>query len=290
MTISELKQLFAEELSERYSREEISMLYLIFGERILNKTAAVLRNSGGETLDINTNSQFRNTLMRLKMGKPYQQILGDTEFFGLKFFVNEHVLIPRPETEELLQLAINKIKTFISPTGGQQILTEKPKKILDIGTGSGIIPIVLKKHFPEFEITAVDLSPKALEIAGKNAAFHHTDIDFVQADYLQLEINGNFDVIISNPPYIGNDEKPDIPDSVKDYEPEMALFSPTSDPLLFYRKIALDAEKHLSASGLIFLEINQKHGAQTLELFKNFNQKELLKDISGNDRMLFISK
>lgn len=282
MIISELKELFRNELSDLYSDSELNELFHIFSEKILNLNKIELRNSLHILLTVNQQNQFENVISELKTGKPYQQVLGEAEFYGLTFFVNENVLIPRPETEELLEFAINKIQ---SSEFKDQIL-----KILDIGTGSGIIPIVLKKHFPSAEISAIDYSEKALEIARKNAEFHQTEINFIHADYLNAELTENLDVIISNPPYIGVDEETDIAESVKAFEPKMALFSPTSDALIFYRKIAEDATKYLSENGLVFLEINQKLGNETLELFDNFSESQLIKDISGNDRIVFARK
>lgn len=282
MIISELKELFRNELSDLYSDSELNELFHIFSEKILNLNKIELRNSRHILLTVNQQNQFENVISELKTGKPYQQVLGEAEFYGLTFFVNENVLIPRPETEELLEFAINKIQ---SSEFKDQIL-----KILDIGTGSGIIPIVLKKHFPSAEISAIDYSEKALEIARKNAEFHQTEINFIHADYLNAELTENLDVIISNPPYIGVDEETDIAESVKEFEPKMALFSPTSDALIFYRKIAEDATKYLSENGLVFLEINQKLGNETLELFDNFSESQLIKDISGNDRIVFARK
>ena len=219
-------------------------------------------------------------ISELKTSKPYQHILSETDFYGMTFFVNENVLIPRPETEELLELAIKKIKS--SAFDNQSL------KILDIGTGSGIIPLVLKKHFPEAEVTSIDLSEKALEVAKKNAAFHQLTINFIHADYLNFDLKENFDIIISNPPYIAIDEEKEIEHSVKGFEPTMALFSPTSDALIFYRKIAEDSKKHLNKNGLLFLEINQKLGSETLDLYRNdFEEAALIKDLSENDRFVF---
>ena len=222
--------------------------------------------------------EFEKVTKELKKGKPYQQILGYTEFYGNRFFVDENVLIPRPETEELLELAISKIKNLKSKI--------QHLKLLDVGTGSGIIPITLKKHFPKAIVSAIEISEKALEIAQKNADFHQTEIKFLQADYLNTDLTENYDVIISNPPYIGIDENTEIEDSVKGFEPNIALFSPTSDALIFYRKIAKDCETNLNKKGLFFLEINQKLGKETLKLFKNFSESELVKDLSGNDRFV----
>ena len=257
---------FSEALATIYSKEESRILYRYFLEDFQERKL------------VNLASEFKKVTEELKKGKPYQQILGYTEFYGNRFFVDENVLIPRPETEELLELAISKIKNLKSKI--------QNLKLLDVGTGSGIIPITLKKHFPDAEISAMDISEKALEIAQKNADFHQTEIKFLQADYLNTDLTEKYDVIISNPPYIGIDENTEIEDSVKGFEPNIALFSPTQDALIFYRKITKDCENHLNKNGLFFLEINQKLGNETLELFKNFSESELVKDLSGNDRFV----
>lgn len=279
MTISDYKKFFKIELSELYNNSETAFLSAVFIEKITGFNSFYQRRFSDQELLIDDEKKLSDALSELKTGKPYQHILGETEFYGMSFFVNEHVLIPRPETEELLELAIKKIHSALS--------IEKPR-ILDIGTGSGIIPLVLKKHFPDAEVSSIDYSEKALEVAKRNADFHQLDINFIHTDYLNFELKKQFDVIISNPPYIGIDEQNEIEDSVKGFEPTMALFSPTSDALIFYRKIAEDAQKYLSDNGLLFLEINQKLGPETLELYKNgFTEAELIKDLSGNDRFIF---
>ncbi len=288
MKLSEIKAIFQNELSELYSKSEIEELFSIFCESFLELNKIELRHNLDKDLTEIDAKKFSEALSELKTGKPFQQILGETEFYGMKFFVNEHVLIPRPETEELLELAINKIQEKSKKNQGL--------KILDIGTGSGIIPIVLKKYFPEAEVSSIDISKDALEIAKKNAEFHKVEINFVNKDYLNEVFDSSqtdnevYDIIISNPPYIGIEENVDIEDSVKGFEPNLALFSPTSDALIFYRKIAEDCKNHLFENGMVFLEINQKLGKETLELFLNFSESVLLKDISGNDRMIFAQK
>lgn len=280
MTILELKTLFTENLSSHFTTSEGAELYSIFIEKELGYNKFQQRQSENEILSEKQIENFRALISELKTGKPFQQILGETEFYGLKFFVDEHILIPRPETEELLELAIEKIKA--------RSLKSEVIKILDIGTGSGIIPIVLKKHFPQAEISAIDFSEKALKTAKRNADFHEVEINFIHQDYLNADLTEIYDVIISNPPYIGKEEEVEIADSVKEFEPKMALFSPTSNALIFYEKIAKDCENHLAKNGLIFLEINQKLGNETRELFVDvLSEVELLKDISGNERFVW---
>jgi release factor glutamine methyltransferase len=280
MTILEFKRYFKNELSKLYTEAESAKLYSIFLYEKTGFDAFQQRRFAHQELLISDEEDLKEILQELKKGKPYQQILGHTEFYGNRFFVDENVLIPRPETEELLEITIQRLKK----------LKIKKLKILDVGTGSGIIPITLKKHFPDTEISAMDISEKALEIAQKNATFHKTRINFIQSDYLNTDFTEKYDVIISNPPYIGIDENAEIEDSVKGFEPNIALFSPTSDALIFYRKIAKDAEQFLNENGMIFLEINQKLGKETLELFQNFSEFQLIKDLSVNDRFVMGKK
>jgi len=283
MTILEFKKYFKNELSELYTEAESAQLYSIFMYETVGFDRFQQRRFAHQELLISDEEDLKKILIELKTGKPYQQILGYTEFYGLRFSVDENVLIPRPETEELLELIIERLKSFSFGEGFRM-------RILDIGTGSGIIPITLKKHFSNTEISAMDISEKALEIAKKNAEFHQTEINFIQADYLNTELTEKYDVIISNPPYIGIDENVEIEDSVKGFEPNIALFSPTSDALIFYKKIAKDGEKYLNENGMIFLEINQKLGKETLELFSNYSESRLIKDLSGNDRFVLAKK
>ena len=282
MTILEFKRYFKSELSELYTEAESAQLYSVFLYEKTGFDRFQQRRFAHQELLISDEEELQEITSELKTGKPYQQILGHTEFYGKKFFVDENVLIPRPETEELVELAKIEIQNLKSKI--------QNLKLLDIGTGSGIIPITLKKHFPNAEISAIDISEKALEIAKKNADFHKKEINFIQADFLNTELTENYDIIISNPPYIGIEENIEIEDSVKGFEPNIALFSPTSDALIFYKKIAKDGEKYLNENGMIFLEINQKLGKETLELFSNYSESRLIKDLSGNDRFVLAKK
>ncbi len=280
MTYQDYKIYFKEQLSSNYTDAESSILFDIFTQHLTNWNQIELRKAMPLEVEEIHLKELQNIINELKTGKPYQQILGEAEFYGLKFFVDEHVLIPRPETEELVELAINKIKTLGSD--------KKIFKILDIGTGSGIIPIVLQKHFPEATISAIDYSENALKTATRNSDFHKVEINFIHQNYLSTKLNEVYDVIISNPPYIGIEEEDEIGDSVKDFEPKMALFSPTSNALIFYEKIADDCKNHLSENGLVFLEINQKLGKETLELFTDvLSEAKLMKDLSGNERFVW---
>ena len=282
MTILEFKRHFKNELSEIYAESESAEIYSIFVQKMVGFDRHLQRRFQNQELLKSDIEDLEKVISELITGKPFQQILGETEFYGLQIFVDENVLIPRPETEELLELAIEKIK---------ENFQKKELKILDIGTGSGIIPIVLKKKFPNANVSAIDYSENALKIAQKNAKFHEVEIELIHQDYLNENLSEKYDVIISNPPYIGIDEENEIADSVKEFEPKMALFSPNSNTLIFYEKIAKDCKNQLAEDGMIFLEINQKLGVETRNLYQEIlSEVHLMKDISGNDRFVWGKK
>lgn len=216
-------------------------------------------------------------VVRLKQFEPIQYILGETEFYGLRLKVNPSVLIPRPETEELVQWII------------QGNLPEN-SRILDIGTGSGCIALSLKSHLKNIQVSGMDISEKALEVARQNALKNRLEVDFFQADVLSWEdFEWDFyDVIVSNPPYIRESEKPQMHANVLEYEPENALFVSDGDPLLYYRSIAAFAKKHLVEKGLLFFEINENLGTEINELLVEygFGDIEIRKDINGKFRMV----
>ncbi|MFY0482432.1 peptide chain release factor N(5)-glutamine methyltransferase [Flavobacterium sp. PLA-1-15] len=218
-------------------------------------------------------------LAELKKEIPIQYILGNTEFFGLKFKVNGNVLIPRPETEELVEWIIQedlKIQRF------------KDLKILDIGTGSGCIAISLAKNIPNAKVYAIDVSPNALKTATENAEINQVEVVFLEKNILETnDLEMQFDIIVSNPPYVRNLEKEEIKKNVLDNEPHLALFVEDSDALIFYRKIAELATKNLNEEGRLYFEINQYLGEEMIELLHNkgFQDIELRKDIYDNDRM-----
>jgi release factor glutamine methyltransferase len=208
---------------------------------------------------------------------PIQYILGETEFYGLPFYVNESVLIPRPETEELVDW-IQK-----------ENYKSAELNILDIGTGSGCIAIALRHEFPSSTVDAFDVSEKALETAKQNATHNKLEVNFKAVDILNAPaFNKKWDIIVSNPPYITENEKDTILSNVLDHEPHLALFVPDNDPLLFYREIAFFAQQYLTPAGKLYFEINRNAGNHTLELLTGMGYRdvELRKDISGNDRMV----
>ena len=222
-------------------------------------------------------AQFQDYRVALSAGKPVQYVLGEAWFAGLRFIVNEHTLIPRPETEELIEWI-------------KEIASSSPISILDIGTGSGCIPITLKKMFPDWHICAIDLSEEALSVARENARQQGVAIDFMQMDFLNEENwkkLPTFDIIVSNPPYIKVSESMSMAKHVLDHEPHLALFVPDEDALIFYKKIATFGSSHLHNPGLVFLEINQLLGDAVADTFSAEQYSaEVRKDVHGNDRMV----
>ena len=225
-------------------------------------------------------SNWNFILEKLKTQIPIQYILGTTHFYGLEFIVDENVLIPRPETEELVDWIV-KLNTKLSK--------KKDLKILDIGTGSGCIAISLAKNILNSAVFAVDVSEKALAVAEKNATLNKVTVTFLQKNILETNhLDQKFDIIVSNPPYVRNLEKAEIKPNVLDNEPHLALFVPDNDPLIFYKKIAELAAANLNTNGQLFFEINQYLGKETQDLLESLGLKniELRKDIYGNDRMI----
>lgn len=209
-----------------------------------------------------------NLLQRINHGEPYQYVIRQSWFYGMVLSVNEHVLIPRPETEELVDYLIKRVPS---------------KSIIDLGTGSGCIALALKKKFPHAQITGVDISEEALHVAKMNAEKLDLDIEFKCDDMLSTkQTYSDYDLIVSNPPYV--DTKEQLDHTVQQYEPHMALYSP-GDALRFYKAVISFAKNHLRIGGAIAVEINQKLGKQTLALFADY-QAELIQDMSGNDRFI----
>jgi release factor glutamine methyltransferase len=217
-------------------------------------------------------------LDKLKLEIPIQYILETTSFYGLDFFVNESVLIPRPETEELVQWILSDVKDC-----------NENSKLLDIGTGSGCIAISVAKNNDQISVEAIDVSKKALAVAQKNAALNKVSVDFILNNILELDnLDTQYDIIVSNPPYVRNIEKSQMNKNVLAYEPHLALFVEDNDALIFYKKIASLALKGLNEKGRLYFEINQYLGKEMIVLLKDlgFKNVELKKDVFGNDRMI----
>ena len=222
-------------------------------------------------------------IQRINAEEPIQYIIGEADFYSLKFKVDPSVLIPRQETEELVALFRSKEKK------GAKL------DVLDIGTGSGCIPITLKYSHPRINFTAIDISEDALSIAQFNAHRHQMKIDFQKLDFADSEAKAtmpSFDVVISNPPYIGIDESEKLSNNVIKYEPHVALFSPKPDPNFFYKAIYDFCNQHLNAGGRVYLELNEFNAAEVLSIFKTdlYEEAEIVKDIHQKERMLFAKK
>ena len=279
MLIKQYRAQFTQELAEIFDQKEIESFFYIILEAFHQMKRVDLALNPDLELDSIQLLQWETILAQLKEHKPIQYIFGETEFFGLPFYVNENTLIPRPETEELVDWIINE---------NSKIQKIKDVKILDIGTGSGCIAISLAKNLPNAEVFAIDVSEKALVTAQKNAERNNIKVTFLHQNILETENLGRqFDIIVSNPPYVRNLEKEEINKNVLEYEPHLALFVEDDDALIFYRKITELAMKNLSEKGQLYFEINQYLGDSMIELLQknHFKNIELRKDIYGNDRM-----
>ncbi len=279
MKIKKYKIYFLNELASIYDEQECeSFFYIILENKHLLKRIDLALSPNLE-FSVDEIAIWDNILNQLKLEKPIQYILGETFFYDLKFEVNENVLIPRPETEELVDLIIKDLKPE----------KDKKLKIIDVGTGSGCIAICLAKNLQDTDVFGLDVSEKALVTAKKNAENNNVKINFILNNILKInDFENNFDVIVSNPPYIRNLEKNEIKNNVLNNEPHLALFVDDDDPLIFYRKIGELAMKNLSENGKLYFEINQYLGKETLELLSKMNFKNVVlqKDIYGNDRIV----
>ncbi len=283
-TVADALLIFDDALKNVYDQDELNAIkYLVLSD-ICNLSKTQLRAFTDKELNSGQWQKLAEVVTELQTGKPVQYILGHTEFYGLPFKVNPSVLIPRPETEELVEWILESQKS--------KVKNQNDLRILDIGTGSGCIPISLKKNLPQAHITGLDISTEALKTARQNAELNDVDVDFVEADILNPKntamLNMRYSIIISNPPYVTEHERLQMHSNVLDYEPHTALFVPDNDPLLFYNAIADFALSHLEPNGLLFFEINENLGKQTIDLLnhKLFKNIELRQDMRGNDRMI----
>jgi release factor glutamine methyltransferase len=270
-TYQHIQQQYQQQLIHLYDKNETDALLKI---AISAKHPAFLNLH--HTISPVLEEQMLAILNELATGKPIQQILGKAHFYHLDFLVSEHVLIPRPETEELIYMIIQNHK-------------DKFVSVLDIGTGSGCIPIALKKNMPGATVATMDVSKEALDIARQNAALHQVEIEFINDSALDLssERYPKYDVMVSNPPYIKLEEKAHMHKNVLDFEPHLALFVDNDQPLIFYDRIADFALTNLKPTGSLYFEINQYLAAETRDLlFSKGFWVEVIKDINGNDRFI----
>ena len=279
MLLREIKNIFHKELDSLYGQEEVASFFYLLIEHYFHMERFILAIQPNVVINKAQETPIFEALSQLKLEKPIQHILGTTTFMDLDFKVSEDVLIPRPETEELVRWILEDLND-----------SSEPVCILDLGTGSGCIPIALAKNRPNAVIGAVDISMNALRIAKENATVHGVTIHFSQADILNLntKLERGYDIIVSNPPYVREMEKNEMSANVREYEPEIALFVPDKDPLVFYRGIAKFASAQLSPNGFLYLEINQNLGTEMVALLEQYSFKniELRKDMYGKDRML----
>ena len=277
MKLKDYRAYFIEKLVHIYDVMEAESFFNITLEELKGWKRLDLAMNPDAILDGGEIEQWNTVLSMLEQQKPIQYIFGKAHFYGLEFFVNENTLIPRPETEELVEWIIheNRLREAID--------------IVDIGTGTGCIAVSLAKNLPGASVKAIDVSEGALEIAMKNAGHNNAVIEFWKTDILQAEsLSEEFDVIVSNPPYVRHLEKEEIRQNVLDYEPHLALFVEDNDPLLFYRKIALLGKSALRQNGRLYFEINQYLGSEMVEMLEQMGYRHVVlkQDIYGNDRMV----
>nr|WP_294794028.1 peptide chain release factor N(5)-glutamine methyltransferase [uncultured Mucilaginibacter sp.] len=268
------------QLKSLYDAREADAIALTVLKELTTQSGAYLKAFPELVLNADQQKKAKQFLEELTTGKPLQYVIGHTEFYGLPFKVNPSVLIPRPETEELVEWVLN------SDLPGSAI------NILDVGTGSGCIAISLRKNLPDANVWAMDISAGALITAKQNAELNDMEVDFIEGDILNLHNSQlkthTYNIIISNPPYVTPADKDLMHTNVTDFEPHTALFVSQDDPLLFYKAIADLAVEKLVEGGLLFFEINESYGNETVEMLKDkqFKQVELRKDMSGRDRMI----
>ncbi len=280
MNIREAKIYFDQQCASLFDKSEAEEIFIRIAEELTSMSTVDIKLNTHLEVD---DAKLNEMIAQLSTQKPLQYILGYEWFYNLKLVVNEHVLIPRPETEELVRWILDTIKTTHSST----------PTILDIGTGSGCIPIVLKKEIPKAEVAAMDISQTALDVAMHNALTYALTIDFIQGDIIDPSfITGKkYDIIVSNPPYITIPEKAEMNERVVVFEPEQALFVTNNDPLQFYNAILLFSEKHLADNGTIFLELNRDYSIHTKQRYDEAGYETVLrKDMYGNNRMLMAKK
>jgi len=277
-SVIDIKSFFQNNLSSLYSKQEIDSFFYLLIEHYALVSKIDLINNPSLKLNSTVCSQMKAAYNDLQNQKPIQYITGRSFFFDLKLHVEPGVLIPRPETEMLVDSIIKRNQHFNS--------------IIDIGTGSGCIAIQLKKSFPKAQVVAVDVSEFALEIAKKNALENNAPIHFINHDILSTDEftseNTLFDLIVSNPPYVKISEKKFMQNHVLDFEPKEALFVPDENPLIFYNAIADFAVKRLNTNGKLFFEINENHGKEIVILLTNkgFKDLKLMQDLNNKDRFI----
>jgi release factor glutamine methyltransferase len=282
-----LKKLAKDSLKTLYEERELdSIIYILF-EHYLGFSRKEYIIMTDILVDAKVTQKIKEAIRKLKCSIPIQYIIGEAHFYELNFLVDNNVLIPRKETEELVHWIINDFSA--------QEKKQNKHNIIDIGTGSGCIAIVLKKNLDFADVTAIDISEKALNVAKKNADLHHTSIKFINHNILLKKTYnsfGQYDIIVSNPPYIEEKDKPIINKNVLNYEPHQALFVPDNDPLIYYKAIIDFSLIKLKKEGKVYFEINEKFGKEVINVLndKGFSNIILKKDLNNKDRMISASK
>jgi release factor glutamine methyltransferase len=275
------KDLFREliaSISINETKEEKESIVYLFMEKFLNIFRSDIMTERRVMLDESHHERIDDFIRRINSYEPVQYVIGKCDFYGRPFLVDKNVLIPRPETEELVKEVVNYSKGI-----------NRPFRILDIGTGSGCIAITLKLELPYAEVYATDISEDALSIARRNGRLLKVDVNFVFHDILKQEIPCNsLDIIVSNPPYVRMSEKVSMSTNVLHFEPHLALFVPDNDPLLFYKAIVDRSEQMLRPGGLIIFEVNEKHGKEVADILvtNKYRSVEIIKDIFGKERIV----
>lgn len=284
MRLKDIQDIYHKELDDLFGNNEVDSFFNLLIEYYLDLKRIHLVLEPEYVITKEEEQPLFEALAHLKLQKPIQYILGETEFYGLPFKVNAHTLIPRPETEELVNWVLD------SHTNSSK---DSQLKILDIGTGSGCIAISLAKNLPNVKVSALDVSEDALKIAKQNAALNTVDVAFshdniLSPGHVELDSASKYDVIVSNPPYVRNLEKLEIQPNVLDNEPHLALFVDDDNPLQFYKAICEFAQFNLKDKGVLYFEINEYLGEEMIQLLKDFDFKtiELKKDMFGKDRMI----
>lgn len=278
MTTQEVFRELQSALGDRYEASEAASI----GRIVLEDAFSYRLQQPDRPISPQEELLFRHILQRLLRGEPVQYILGEADFYGLKFLVDRRVLIPRQETEELVHWVLETWKAEGQPAA---------RKVLDIGTGSGCIPVTLKRQAPDMQVYALDVAADILELVAENAERNDAEVTCIHADILDEGLWNTFEsfhYILSNPPYIPPSQRHLMPEHVLSYEPALALFAPENDPLIFYREIGLFAFRKMLPTGYLFFETNEYNAPQVVELMRDigFQQVELRQDLAGKDRMV----
>lgn len=307
MTVAEIQKEYQDKLGDIYPQQEARTITQWVLEDVLEISGLKLSLNRFLLLTTHQKEVLDAYLVRLLNHEPVQYVTGFASFYGLKFKVDSNVLIPRPETEELVEWVMEEVRSRKLEVRGQRTENREqkfedqrpktkdqkrkpdnsqPATILDIGTGSGCIAITLAKELPNAFVTAIDVSTSALSIAEENALQNKVNVEFQLLDILLKTPTNKYDIIVSNPPYIGYDEKETMRENVLKHEPHLALFA--EDPLIFYKRIAVIAKEKLNENGCIFLELNETYSQETASIFKEagFQKIEIKTDFLGKNRMM----